>query len=180
MKQIFLCFFLVQIFLNQRQCREEWKYAKQLADEGKPIFRIPILLRDCPWEDFLKNDDVKGLPDDMNPVASFDQEDTAWKQVYNGIKEITKKLRKTFKPKSEFVSKMEKNRFFFRRTDVKLQDIFIFPTLLYYVPSSNEEKLRIRKIKDQKELISKGIRPDSWRREEREDCSRTIYFSFSS
>ena len=95
-------FLLSPDFIGSDACIEEWEYAKQLADEGKPVSRIPILLRDCPWKDFLGNDDVKGLPNDFNPVANFDQQDSAWLEVYNGIKDVINELKGTFIPKLEF------------------------------------------------------------------------------
>ena len=63
-------FLLSQDFIASNACMEEWEYAKQLSAEGKPIFRIPIILRDCSWEDLLSDDDIKALPYDANPVAS--------------------------------------------------------------------------------------------------------------
>ena len=147
-------FLLSPDFIDSDACIEEWEYAKQLDNEGKPIFRIPILLRDCSWEDFIKNDDVKGLPYDMNPVASPDQEDAMWKQVYNGIKDVINELKGTFIPKLEFIRKMEETDFF-SLEHVKLQDIFVFPTLSYYVPLSKDGILRMQKIKNQKELLAK-------------------------
>ena len=147
-------FLLSPDFINSDACKEEWEYAKQLAEKGKPIFRIPIILKDCSWINFLGDDDVKALPDDGRHVTKFNPQNTAWQQVYTGIKDVINELRNTFIPKLEFVRKMEKTDFF-SLEHVKLQDIFIFPTLLYYVPSSNEEKLRLRKIKEQKELLAK-------------------------
>jgi len=56
-------FLLSPDFIASDACMEEWEYAKQLVDEGKPVFRIPIILRDCSWKDLLSNDDIKALPD---------------------------------------------------------------------------------------------------------------------
>ena len=100
-------FLLSPDFIESDACIEEWEYAKQLAEKGKSIFRIPIILRDCAWIDFLNDDDVKALPNDGKPIANFDQEDTAWLQVYNGIKEVINELRKTFTPKIEVIRKMQ-------------------------------------------------------------------------
>lgn len=149
-----IVFLLSPDFLDSDACLEEWEYAKKLENEGKLVFRIPIILRDCSWIDFLGDDDVKVLPNDGRHVTKFNPQVTAWQQVYNGIKGIINELKNTFKPKLEYVRKLEKTDFF-SLEHVKLQDIFVFPTLFYYVPSSNEEKLRIRKIKDQKELLEK-------------------------
>ena len=147
-------FLLSPDFIDSDACIEEWEYAKQLDNEGKPIFRIPILLRDCSWEDFIKNDDVKGLPYDMNPVASPDQEDAMWKQVYEGLKDVIYELRSTFIPKFEFIAEMEKTEFV-SLEHVKLQDIFVFPTLSYYPPQAKQGPLRVKTINNQAELLIK-------------------------
>ena len=105
-----LVFLLSPDFIASNECLKEWEYAKQLVAEGKPIFRIPIILRDCSWKDLLSNDNIKALPKDGQPVVNFDK-DTAWQQVYEGIKAVIDKLRETFTPKSEFISEIRKNRF---------------------------------------------------------------------
>ena len=145
-----LVFLLSPDFIASNECRKEWEYTKQLAAEGKPIFRIPIILRDCPWKDLLSNDGIKALPKDGEAVVNFDSEDTAWKQVYEGIKAVINQLRETFTPKSEFISEMEKTDFA-SLEHVKLQDIFVFPTLSYY----KDNLLERATIKDQAELLAK-------------------------
>ena len=147
-------FLLSPDFIESDACIEEWEYAKQLAEKGKPIFRIPIILRDCAWIDFLDDDDVKALVNDGKPVTNFDQEDTAWLQVYNGIKNIVDKLQKTFRRKSEFVKEMEETGFV-SLEHVNLQDIFVFPTLSYYPPQAKHGLLRVKTIENQTELLIK-------------------------
>ena len=83
-----LVFLLSPDFIASDECLKEWEYAKQLVARGKLIFRIPIILRACAWQDLLINDDIKALPNDGKPVASFDDKDTAWLQVYEGIKAV--------------------------------------------------------------------------------------------
>ena len=147
-------FLLSRDFIASDACMAEWKYAKQLATEGKPIFRIPIILRDCPWEDLLSDDNIKALPEDANSVTRGD-EDTAWKQVYEGIKDVINELRSTFIPKLEFIEEMEKTDFAAQQ-HIKLQDIFIFPTLSYYPPQAEEGPLHREIIEDQVGLLEKN------------------------
>ena len=64
-------------FIASAECRQEWELARTLHDNGQPIFRIPIILRDCAWKDMLGAGDVKALPVDGRPVASFNDFDTA-------------------------------------------------------------------------------------------------------
>lgn len=148
-----LVFLLSRDFIASNACMEEWEYAKQLSAEGKPIFRIPILLRDCSWEDLLSGDDIKALPNDANPVTS-DDEDTAWKQVYEGIKNVINQLRRTFTPKLTFLEEMEKTDFEGQQ-HIKLQDIFLFPTLSCYSPQGKDRLLQRETIEDQTGLLRK-------------------------
>ena len=147
-------FLLSPDFITSDECMKEWEYAKQLSAEGKLIFRIPIILRDCSWEDFLGKDDVKALPDDGKPVANFDSEDTAWLQVYEGIKAVVNQLKETCILKPEFRQEMEKTEFLSLQ-HVKLQDIFVFPTLLYHPLEPEDDSLKGEIVKDQTELLGK-------------------------
>ena len=83
-----LVFLLSPDFIASDECIKEWEYAKQLVVERKPILRIPIILRECAWKDLLSDDDIKALPKDGKSVANFDDKDTAWMQVYEGIKAV--------------------------------------------------------------------------------------------
>ena len=147
-------FLLSQDFISSDECMKEWRYAKQLSAEGKLIFRIPIILRDCSWQDLLGKDDVKVLPDDGKPVVNFDSADTAWLQVYEGIKAVVNQLQETCILKPEFRQEMEKTEFLSLQ-HVNLQDIFVFPTLLYHPLQAEEDPLKGEKIKDQTELLAK-------------------------
>jgi len=147
-------FLLSPDFITSDECMKEWEYAKQLSAEGKLIFRIPIILRDCSWEDFLGKDDVKALPDDGKPVANFDSEDTAWLQVYEGIKAVVNQLKETCILKPKFRQEMEKTEFLSLQ-HVKLQDIFVFPTLLYHPLEPEDDSLKGEIVKDQTELLAK-------------------------
>ena len=147
-------FLLSPDFIASDECLKEWEYAKQLAAEGKLIFRIPIILRDCSWKRLLNNDDVKALPEDGQPIANFDNEDAAWLQVYDGIESVINQLKETFTPKATFIKEMEKTHFV-SLEHVKLQDIFVFPTLSYYPPPTKDDSLERETINEQAELLAK-------------------------
>ena len=146
-------FLLSPDFIDSEACMAEWEYAKQLADEGKQIFRIPIILRVCSWKDLLHNDDIKALPEDGKPVTNGNK-DTALQQVYEGIKAVINQLRETFTSKLEFIREMEETDFAAQQ-HIKLQDIFVFPTLSCYPPQSKSSRLERETIKDQVELLKK-------------------------
>ena len=132
-----IVFLLSRDFLASTECMKEWDYAKQRAREGRPLVRIPIILRDCPWLDLLRTDDIKALPKDGVPVAKFDDQDTAWRQVYEGIKAVVEELKATFTVKPEFIRDMAKTDFLAQR-HIDLRDIFVFPRLLHRTPRKSE------------------------------------------
>ncbi|MCE2462988.1 MAG: toll/interleukin-1 receptor domain-containing protein, partial [Dehalococcoidia bacterium] len=98
-----IVFLISPDFIASEECTKEWIYAKQLASNNQLLFRIPIILRDCAWKDFLEKDDLKALPEDGVPVVNFCKQDTAWQQVYEGIKAVVNELRSTFTAKPTFL-----------------------------------------------------------------------------
>ena len=122
-------FLLSSDFIASEECRKEWRFAKQLESEGKLLFRVPIIVRDCPWQDFLADDDIKALPRDGIAITDDrHQPDSAWMQVYDGIKAIVEELRATHTVKPQ-------HRKFLDSTDIQtytpisLSDLFVFPRL---------------------------------------------------
>ena len=148
-------FLLSPDFINSTECMKEWDHAKQLSTEGKMIFRIPIILRDCSWQDLLDEDDIKALPNDGKAIANYDSEDTAWLEVYEGIKAVVNQLRETFLPKPEFIERMEETDFAGQQ-HIKLQDIYLFPTLSCYTPQGQDDTLHREIIEDQDQLLEKN------------------------
>ena len=98
-------------FLNSEECMKEWRYAKELFDNGKNVFRIPIIVRPCAWKDVLHSDDVLALPNDGKPISQFDDHDVAWQQVYEGIKKVVNTLRMTFSSREEFLEGIDRTEF---------------------------------------------------------------------
>ena len=72
--------------------------------------------------------DVKALPTDGEPVASYEKQDVAWLEVYQGVKEILNKIRNCFAPKEDFIKELERTEFMSQQY-IKLQDLFVFPKL---------------------------------------------------
>ena len=126
-----LVFLVSKDFIASSECRKEWLHAKNIASSNKPVLRIPVILKQCAWKDFLGNDDVKALPKDGKPVVSFRPQDTAWTEVYNGIKGAVSYLQQTFTAQPSFLREMEQTDFLSQQR-IKLQDIFIFLTLSRY------------------------------------------------
>ena len=136
-----IVFLLSPDFLASDACLKEWSDAKTLALHGRVLFRIPIIVRDCPWKDMLDDDDVKALPDDGVPITRFDDPDLAWRQVYEGIKAVVNELRMTFNPKPEFLQELDKTDFF-SQNHLKLQDIYIFLRMTCVDPQGSDQPFR--------------------------------------
>lgn len=125
-----IVFLLSPDFIGSDPCVEEWEYAKNLSKE-KNIYRIPIILKDCAWLDFIKSDDLKVLPNDGNSVVQYENQSTAWQEVHSGIKSIVDEYRKNFKIKNSFLTEFEKTEFI-SESEICINDIFVFPTLKSY------------------------------------------------
>ena len=115
-------------FISSQECMKEWEYAYELCTTGRVGFRIPIVIRSCAWLDMLKSDDVKALPKDGKAVALYDDQDVAWLEVYEGIKEAVNETMNCFSPREEFINELERTDFISQQ-HIKLQQLFVFPRL---------------------------------------------------
>ena len=138
-------------FIASTACMEEWEYAQTLASQGKMLFRIPIILRECAWLDALNEDDVKALPRDGNPISSYEDEDAAWLDVYEGIKGVVEHIRQTLNPREEYLKVMESTEFLSQHS-IRLQDIYVFLNLVADDPNSDKQIYRTT-IRDQQDLL---------------------------
>ena len=148
-----LVFLFSPDFLASDECQKEWEFATSLASSGKLVFRIPIVLRECAWKDMLGNDDAKALPKDGHPVSGFPDEDSAWQEVFEGIKSVVCELRKTFSPRPEFLDELDKTDFL-SQSHLALKDLFIFPRLASEESQGSDQPLRDTAIKSDVELLS--------------------------
>ena len=125
-----LVFLFSQDFFASDECMREWDYAKERASKHV-IFRVPIILKPCPWEKLLVEDDVKALPTDARPVVKFRPQDIAWNDIHSGIESLFRSLRESSSPKSYWIKEMDSTGFFSQQR-IKLRDIFIFLNLSRY------------------------------------------------
>lgn len=127
-----LVFLVSRDFLASEACKDEWIYAKSLAEERRRIF-IPIVLRPCAWEDYDTMRDHLALPNDGNAISKFPDEDEAWQQVYLGIKGVLEDLLSVPRVKDQFAHEAFGVDFISQaQTDIRLSDIFEFPNLRTY------------------------------------------------
>jgi hypothetical protein len=146
-------FLLSPDFIASQYCRQEWEYAAKLAANGKRIFRVPIIVRPCTWEDMMVNDDLKALPHDGKPISTFPSEDVGWKQVYEGIKAVVEHMRLTFEPKQDFINEINKTDFL-SQSHLKLQDLFMFLRLTCQDAQSGEQLNRDNVIHTRERLLT--------------------------
>ena len=123
-------------FIASNECKKEWETVKKFPESGRQRIRIPIILRPCPWEDFLDEEDIKALPKDGKPIIKYKNADDAWLEIYKSLKAEAQEIRKNFSPKSNFIYEMERTELVSER-NIKLQDIFEFSRLTWYKPSKN-------------------------------------------
>ena len=126
-----LVFLVSDSFLASNECKKEWHYAKKLA-ENKNQTRIPVIIKNCAWQDFDDMQSLMASPVDGKPVAKFGNQDDAWQQVYEGIKNVIENFRICFKIKQEYVDEITKVEFISQqKQDIMLNDLFVFPSLSY-------------------------------------------------
>ncbi len=120
-------FLMSSDFLASDACMREWKLARQLA-ASKPLLRIPIIVRACDWRQLLDGDDVKALPNDGAPVASYADPDDAWCEVSDGLRRAIRHLRETFIPRTDFIRDLNETEFVSQQ-HIRLEEVFVFPVL---------------------------------------------------
>lgn len=148
-----MVFLLSPDFIFSDECNREWDYAKELASQNPQLIRIPIIVRDCAWLDFLGKKDLKALPKDGMPVDDFNSQDTAWQQVYEGIKEVVNQLRSNFIANEQFLTEIERTEFI-GQNNIRLSDIFVVLPLLYRSTRTYRPDRPIERIISADELLS--------------------------
>ena len=123
-------------FLASDECLREWRRARELADSGHLVYRVPIIIRECAWQDFLQEDDVKALPVDGKAIAGYRNLDSAWQEVYEGIKSTVEKLRITYTARPKFLDELQDTELPSSKP-VTLDDIFVFPRLTEFAYSGD-------------------------------------------
>ncbi len=122
-------FLISRNFLASEECKKEWSYAKQLSQDGKARI-IPVIIRQCSWRDFDDMKDFLVLPQDGKPVTQFNDRDTAWQQIYEGIKGVINDIRMNLTPKKEYISEISGTDFISqRKQNITLDDLFVFPSI---------------------------------------------------
>lgn len=139
------CLFVSANFLNSPNCKKEKKKALELRKKKK-ISVIPIILSPCGWPDDEDIAKLQALPTDGKTVSSFQNQDEAWFDVYNGLKKIIEKeiKIKQLKITEEFENFLQDTEMLTKAHSQKervfLDDIFVSPELIKYNTLREYEK----------------------------------------
>ena len=144
---LFVRVFLRNFFLQMLVWPEKADAIK--LKERKGISLIPIILSDCGWRDDLDLAPILALPTDGKPVSNFTNSDTAWSDVYKGLKSVIQKeiaIRK-LKICDQFVTSFLQNTELLSKAHPKeeellLDNIFVYPELAEYNDLREYEKKR--------------------------------------
>ena len=148
-KESDICVFLLsQDFVASEPCREEWS----LAGEVPSLVRVPVILSECSWMDVEDMSQLKALPEDGKPIKNFRDRETAWQQVYEGLKVLIEGLRGTFTIRDDFREEVGRTDFL-SQEHITLQDIFVFPAMS---SSSGHENTTEKYIENTNELLKEN------------------------
>ena len=142
-------------YISSAECRKEWERASEMASSGRLVFRVPIILRPCAWQDFLGADDVKALPADGRPITTSPDRDSAWHEVYEGIKLAVESVRTTYTPKPNFLEQLNDADLPLSKT-LALDDIFVFPRLVEHDYTTAPDIIRESPISSVDQLRTQG------------------------
>jgi len=134
-----VCLLISSNSLSSDSCKGEKREAFALWKK-KRIAVIPIILSPCGWQDdkdILENH-VLALPADGKPVSKFCDEDTAWQDVYDGLKRVLEReasirqlrIRREHEDFLQSVEMLTKAHP--QKDTLSLNDIFVHPDLVKY------------------------------------------------
>lgn len=86
-------FLVTSNWLSSDACQEEWTLAKKYSQKQSKCL-IPIIATECAWLDFDDMSKKLVLPEDGKSVSRWDNADSAWLNVYTGIKKAAEKKKK--------------------------------------------------------------------------------------
>ena len=148
-----LTFLLSPDFLASPECLEQWEHAGNLAASNPRVYRVPVIIRQCPWRDLYPDQDPLPLPKSGEPIAGLDNQDEGWLQVYQGFKQIIDALMSKIVPQEEFVKSISESDIPSLR-NVDLQELFVFPNLSDQKIPEQGERLNSYPIRSPSELMN--------------------------
>ncbi len=132
-----ICLIISANFLNSSACMNEKAKSIELYN-SRGVAIVPVILSDCGWLDDKDIPVLLALPTDGTPVTKFSNADSAWQDVYTGIKKVIEQeiiianlsLKESF---SKFLESTELlTKAHSQKESVFIDDIFIYPALIKY------------------------------------------------
>lgn len=140
-------FLITTNWLASQACIDEWDLAKNLCKQQPNKLLIPVIATECAWLDF---DDMRTklvLPYDGKAVSKWDTPESAWLDVYEGIKTAANVQKKNFKLTHDFTAELKSVEFCSTSSKgIFLDDIFVFPNLRTYSNKTDGIELEIDNI----------------------------------
>ncbi len=146
--------FISKHFLSSKPCMEEKTHALILKKK-KGISVVPVILSACGWQDDKEISPLLALPKDGKPISDYANSDTAWLNVYNGLKGVIKKEKeiRQLNISEQFSSFLQNTGLLAnahsQKEIVLLEDIFVYPDLVKYDDYGEyEKKVSSKKLLD--------------------------------
>ena len=123
-------------FLASTSCKEEIRRALDLSKErGATV--IPIVLKPCAWKESQEINKLQALPEDGKPVTCWNNRDSAFLNIYQGIESVVKDME--FSIRKEFESKIVEIEFISQnKNHIRLDDVFVFPNIFHVIKELDE------------------------------------------
>ena len=140
-----VCLFISANYLASKACKEEMRRACNLRTSNG-ICVVPIILSHCNWLDYENLKPLLAIPTDGKPISSYSDPSEGWLDVYEHMKKVINDFLKIrdlhfsqsfidFLTDATLLTKAHHNK-----RDVKLDDIYIYPELLYFDDEKKKEK----------------------------------------
>ena len=114
-------------FIASKSCQKEVQRAVDLSNKKNIVF-IPIILRECAWKEIGSIASIQGLPKGVKSIQNWDDQDTAWKNVYDGIKKKVQTMSNNVTPKIK--EEFKKNLLHNPTLDIAIDKLFIYPDII--------------------------------------------------
>lgn len=131
-------FLITRDFISSPECQREWQLARDQKDLDLERKRIPILISACPWRALLKNEDLLVIPNDAKPLLSYQNQDEAWKEIYEKIDKVISHIETNRKTRSDFHQFLEQTDITGDQ-EVRLSSSYVFGRVQSYDRSGSAE-----------------------------------------
>ncbi|WP_281649250.1 toll/interleukin-1 receptor domain-containing protein, partial [Parendozoicomonas sp. Alg238-R29] len=140
-------FLVTPNWLSSQACLDEWDEALALQKKQPNKVLIPIIATDCAWRDLVEMPKKLVLPSDGKPVTQWKPKDSAWLNVYEGIKKAAERVKKNFCITNDFKKSIATIEFCSTNSnEITLEDIFVFPNLIRYSNKKNSIEEHIENL----------------------------------